>query len=265
MQKETFKKLIRDTLAEMHAPSKEERLKASLRNLVGEVINEIASVAKPEPDEDETEKINKQFAKKGNERLDKSNKDLLEDLEKIVKDINADWEVYIDDNKDYVIDAKDYLKVRICPRYENNFDVEALVKMQDRIRAIALTWPQVKAFVKANFKELEAKVDTAKNKAMDHLKDKTDKAAAGLPDTSIKNRGEKNNGEDAKIKSTKKDDMDYNKPEVERDEDQPDQPLKTVADKDVKKQRDFKDTKPTPPKHKNDKKLVIKMRGKKRD
>ena len=270
MQKNTFKKLIRETLMEMRKPSREERVKATLRGLVNEVITEIANVTKPEPDEDETEKINKGFAKDGNERTDKANNELLDDLQKLVKDINGDWEVYIDDHKDYVVDAKDALRVRIHQRFDNNYDVEAHVKMQDRIVAVALTWIQVKAFVKANFKsseDLEAKVDTAKNKAMDHLKDKTDKKAAGLPDTSIKNRGEKKNGEDTKLKTTKKDDKDYKEDEVDKDEDQPSAPMKTVDDKDVKKQRDYKEFKPTPPKHKNDKKLVMKMkigRGKKR-
>lgn len=258
MQKDDFKKLIRTTLAEMRKPSKEQRLKESLRNLVGEVINEIANVAAPEPDEDETEKINKQFAKDGNERVDDSNKDLLEDLQKTVKAIDEEWDVYVDDKKDFVIDAKDYLRVRIVQKFENNFDIDAMVKMQDRIRAIALTWEQVKAFVKANFnKELKAKVDDLKDKAMDHLKDKSDKGDLPKHDV-LKPRFV--SADDHKLKDTKKDDKDYTEDEVDKDEDQPSAPMKTVDDDDVKKQRDHKETKVAPPKHKNDKKLVMKMK-----
>jgi len=137
-----------------------------------------------------------------------------------------------------------------------------MVKLVDRVRAIALSWEQVKAFIKANFSDLKktTKADVLKQTSLDHYKDRdVNKKEAGPRHDIIKNRGEKNNGEDAKIKNTKKSDMDYNEPQTKRDEDMPDQPMKNVTDqgKDPEfKNRDIKKTdKVKPQKHKDDKKL----------
>jgi hypothetical protein len=257
-EKQKFQSLVRECIAEVKAENDPRiRLKESLRKVVRNVLKEISTGTKPEPDKEETEKVQKGFAKDGNERLDKNNTKLCKELETIVHGINADWDVYWDDRNDLVVSANNLLSVRITPKFENNFDIDAMIKLADRIRVIAVTWEQVKDFVKANFGTLENKTDAAKKKSLDHYEDRdVIKKAAGPIQTDIKNRGEKKNGEDAKIKDTKRDDKNYNEKAVSKEEDQPDQPLKQVTepgkDPDSKNKNIEKTPHVKPPKIKKD-------------
>lgn len=228
-----FRNIINECLYEAKLEKNPKfRLKESLRSVVKEVLSEIANVMKPEPTDDEKKKIQKGFAKDGNERVDKTNENLLAELETIVHGIDPKWEVYWDDYNQLIVRAQNLLYVRILPRFENNFDIDAMVRLVDRVRAIGQTWDQVKAFVKANFGDLKkTKTDDLKQKAMDHHEDRdVIKKAAGPMGDAIKNRGEKKNGEDAKLGTTKRDDKDYREDDVKRTEDQPDQPMKQVTD-----------------------------------
>ena len=260
-----FRNIVRECISEVKKESSpKERLKESLRGMVRNVLKEISTSVEPEPTKDEKETVSKGYSKKGNERLDKTNEKQQKELETIVHGIDPTWEAYWDDHNQLIVRAQNLLYVRIVPKFENNFDVDAMVKLVDRVRAIALTWDQVKAFIKANFGSLKNKTipDSLHTKAIDNTEDRdVIKKSAGPDFDVIKNRGEKKNGEDAKIKNTKKSDMDYNEPQTKRDEDMPDQPMKKVTEpgKDPEsKNKDIKKTdKVKPPKHKNDKKLRV--------
>lgn len=263
MNRENFRNIIKECLVEVRKEIDPRiNLKESLRNVVREVLTEISTVKIPEPDKEEKETIQKGYNKKNNVRLDKTNEKLQKELETIVHDINSDWEVYWDDRNDLNVDAKNLLRVRITQKFENNFDVDAMVKLVDRIRVIAVTWDQVKNFVKANFKSLENKTipDKLHQKSIDNYKDKeVIKKIAGPEHDIVKNRLE--DPEHHKIKDTKKDDMDYNEPQTKRDEDMPDQPMKQVTepgkDPEDKNKNISKTPHVKPPKHKNDKELRI--------
>lgn len=266
MNREKFQNIIRECLSEVKAENDPRiKLKESLRPLIKKVLSEIANVSTPPITKEEEETVNKGYFKKGNERIDKVNNKLADELEKIVHAINPDWHVYWDDHTQLVVEAKNMLKIRICPKFENNFDIDAMVKLVDRVRAIALTWDQVKAFVKANFSDLENKTipDKMKDRAMDQIKDKDkDSKDAGPRHDIIKNRLE--DPEHTKIKDSKRDDKDYNEKQTPKEEDQPNQPMKQVVknpgddpeslNKNIEKTPQVK-----PPKHKNDKKLVTKL------
>jgi len=259
-----FRNIVRECISEIKKETDPRaRLKESLRGMVKNVLNEISNVTKPEPSKEEKEKVSKGFAKDGNERLDKNNEKQQKELETIVHGIDPTWESYWDDHGQLVVRAQNLLYVRIVPKFENNFDIDAMVKLVDRVRAIALSWEQVKAFVKANFSDLKktTKADDLKKKALDHYDEKGVNPKSAGPDSSVKNRGEKKNGEDASVKNTKTKDMNYNEPQVKKDEDMPDQPMKQVTEpgKDPEgKNKDIKKTdKVKPPKHKNDKELRI--------
>ena len=260
-----FRNIVRECISEIKKENDPKtRLKESLRGVVKDVLKEMATVNKPDPTKEEKEKVSKGFNKDGNERQDKTNDKLCTELETIVHGIDPTWEAYWDDHEQLIVRAQNLLYVRICPKFENNFDVDAMVKLVDRVRAIALTWDQVKSFIKANFSELKNKTipDQMKQRALDHYEDRdVIKKAAGPMGGVIKNRGEKKNGEDAKIKDTKKNDKSYNEPMTKRDEDMPDQPMKKVTepgkDPDSKNKNIEKTSKVKPPKHKNDKSLKI--------
>jgi hypothetical protein len=231
---------------------------------VRKTLNEISNVTKPEPDTEEKETVSKGYNKKGNERVDKTNEKQEAELESLIHGIDPKWEVYTDDHNQLIVRAQNLLYVRICPKFENNYDIDAMVRLVDRVRAIALNWEQVKAFVKANFSDLKktTNADQLHKKSVDNEYEKgVNQKSAGPDNDVIKNRGEKKNGEDAKIKSTKKDDMDYNEPQTKRDEDMPDQPMKDVTkpgeDPEGKNKKISKTEKPKAPKFKNDKKLKV--------
>lgn len=260
-----FKKIVKECV-DRHNKEKDPRfkLKESLRGIVKNILKEIATTVPNELDKDETEVIDKQYNKDGNDRLDKTNDKQQKELETIVHGIDPTWDCYWDDHNQLIVRAQNLLYVRVCQKFENNYDVDAMVKLVDRVRAIALTWEQVKKFIKANFGDLknETKADSLKKKALDHYEDRdVIKKAAGPNHDIIKNRGEKKNGEDAKITSTKKDNKDYNEPLTKRDEDMPNQPMKQVTepgkDPDSKNKNIKKTEKVSHPKHKNDKKLRI--------
>lgn len=282
--KQSFKEMVRTCLKEVKEErTKKEQLREALKKYVRQTLNEIISAPDaPEQDEKETEKINKGYDKEGNVPSEETQDQQVQELTKIVHGINADFNVYRDTNYGgpngytsgkrnfIVIDAGDFFSVRIKERWENNFDIEAFVKESDRVFALGLNWAQVKAFVKANFGEInKTKVQTAKGKVDKNREDQTDKADKDLPQTDlVKNRLP--DPEHSKLKTTKKDDMDYKKDDVEKDEDQPSAPMKPVskAGKDPETKNKAKDNKETPqvkpPKHKNDDELVKRMPGKKK-
>ena len=259
-----FRSIVKNCISEIKTERDPRiRLKESLRGVVKNVLQEMAiTTNKPEPDKEEKETVSKGYNKKGNERLDKTNEKQLEEIEKIVKDIDSSWQGYWDDYGQLIVRAHNLLYVRICPQYENNYNVDAMVHLTDRVRAIALTWDQVKAFVKANFSALkpETKADGLKQKAMDHLKDKeVIKKDAGPESQKVKVRYQ--DPSNPSVKDTKKDDGNYNEPQTKRDEDMPDQPMKQVTepgkDPESKNKNIKKTDKVKPPKHKNDKKLRV--------
>lgn len=269
--KETFQRLVHEALLEIKEEKKDprERLKESLRPMVEQVLSEIANIKTKglDDDEDEVKRVSKGFRKDplyykngSPERLNITNLEKKSEIRKIVDDINKEWDVYWDDHNELIINAQNLLKVRITPKFENNFDIDAMVKLVDRIRAIALTWEQVKEFVKVNFKEIgkapdgdKTKADKAWEKSMANKVDQDENSKdAGPRFDVIKNRGQKINGEDAKIKDTKNKNKDYNEPAVEREEDMPDQPMADVGklknlNHDIEKTSQVKS-----PKHKND-------------
>lgn len=258
-----FRKMVGECISEVRKENDPRiRLKESLRGVVKKVLNEMYNINKPELTTDEKETVSKGYKKNGNERLDKTNEKQLAELETIVHAIDPTWEVYWDDYRQLIVRAQNLLYVRIVPKFENNFDVDAMVKLVDRVRAIALDWDQVKAFIKANFSDLKNTTipDQLRQRALDHYKDRdVIKKAAGPMGGAIKNRGEKNNGEDASVKDTKKSDKNYNEKQTKRDEDLPDQPMKRVTepgkDPDSKNKNIEKTSKVKAPKHKNDKEL----------
>lgn len=256
-----FRSIVNECITEIKREKDPKfRLKESLRNVVKDVLREIANVATPEPTKEEKEKSQKMYSKDGNERLDKTNEKLLAELETIIHGIDPKWEAYWDDHGQLIVRAQNLLYVRICPKFENNYDVDAMVKLVDRVRAIAQTWEQVKSFIKANFGALKntTKADDLKKKSLDHKKDReVIKKDAGPESQKVKVRYQ--DPAEPSVKDTKKDDKNYNEPLTKRDEDMPDQPMKQVTEpgKDPEsKNKDIKKTeKVKAPKHKNDKKL----------
>jgi len=275
--REKFQRIVKECLAELNQAKQvdpRKRLKESLRPMVEQVLGEIANIKVKEVDDEKAEKdkVRKGYnfdrqaiyhKDGGPERLDKTNVEKAEELETLVKDIDKDWQVYWDDHNELNVDAKNMGRVRITPKFENNFDIDFMWKLVDRIRAIALTWEQVKAFVKANLKELKAsegnktKADKAWEKSLANTVDQDKNKKMAGPETDIiKNRLE--DPEHTKLKDTPKKDKDFKEDQVKKDEDQPDQPMKDVGEPKELNKNIEKTPKVKPPKHDNDDTLKIK-------
>lgn len=258
-----FRNIIRECISEIKQENNPRiRLKESLRNVVKSVLNEMTSRNVPEQTKEEKETSDKMYFKDPNPRLSKSNIKQQKELETIVQGIDPSWEAYWDDHQQLIVKAQNLLYVRICQRFENNYDVDAMVKLVDRIRAIALTWEQVKSFVKANFNDLKNKTipDTKRDMAIDNYKDQEIiKKDAGPEKAKVKVRYQ--DPEHGSVKNTKQDDKNYNEPLTKRDEDMPDQPMKKVTEPGKDPESKNKNIKKTPqvkpPKHKNDKTLRV--------
>lgn len=273
--KKSFKSLVKTCLQEVKEEQKQkEQLREALKKYVKKVLNEsIVGPKLDEQDSEDEEEINKGFAKDGNKPTEITQDQQVQELTKIVHGIDKDFNVYrsttgtmayTSGKRNFiVVDAGDLFTVRINERWENNFDVEAMIRMKDRVKAIGLNWEQVKSFVKANFGEVgKTYVQSAAEKSDTNRKDQVSKRDSDMPDTSVKTR--KIGNQPAKLGDEEAEDM------VKKDDDKPSAQMKQVTKpgKDpetMNKAKDQKETpKPKPPKHQNDKELIKKMPGKKK-
>lgn len=187
-------------------------------------------------------------------RDERSKDELLADMIKTVEAIDKTYTVVWDDHDDISISARDLFRIRIIPRWENNYNIEAMVRNEDRIHVTGQTWDQVKEFVKINLKKAETCVDKSLDKVKQNQKEKTDSADKGLPQ---KDKPALKPLTNEPEKTTKNKDKDYTE-KTEKEDDLPEKPMKEV--KDFKKTTDYKVQDPVKlRKRKPDTKLVIKQ------
>jgi len=184
-----------------------------------------------------------------------SKDELLADINKLVTDINKEFSAAWDDHDDISIAAQDLFKIRIIPKWENNYCIEAFTRNEDRIYITGQNWDQVKEFVKVNLKDSTTAVTKAADKVVKNREDKSDSADKGLPQ---KDKPKTLPLTNEPPKETKNKDKNYTEKAVKTEEDLPEKPMKEV--KDFKKQSEFKVADPVKLRKRNpDKKLVIKQ------
>ena len=189
------------------------------------------------------------------ERDAKSKNDLLDDMDKVVKAVDSNFIVAWDDHDDISIEARDLIRIRITPRWENNYNIEAFTRNEDRICVVGQTWEQVKEFVKSNLKSCPTAMEKAYTRTKDNLKDRTESPDNGMPQ---KDKPKTLPLTDEPPKETKSKDKNYTEKQVKKEDDLPEKPMQEV--KDVKKQVDHKVADPVKlRKRKPDTKLVVKQ------
>ena len=187
-------------------------------------------------------------------RDDRSKDELLNDMDKLVKAIDASYMVVWDDHDDISITARDLFRIRILPRWENNYDIEAFTRNEDRVYITGQKWDQVKDFVKANLKELGTTVEKAYDKSVQNRKDQTPTSDKGLPQKDKP----KTISTDEPPKTTKNKEKNYSEEQVKTEKDLPEKPMQEV--KDFKKLIDYKVKDPVKLRKRiPDKKLVVKQ------
>lgn len=188
----------------------------------------------------------------------KTKEEMLNDMDKVVKGINPDYIVVWDDHDDMAVFAKDLFKIRIIPKWENNFCIEAMTRNEDRIYVTGQNWEQVKDFVKVNLKDPKTSQEVAYNKAIANVTGKNDPNIKPDKDMPQKDKPKTLPLTNEPVDKTKNKDKNYTQDAVEDEDDLPEKPMKAV--KEFEKQSDHKVQDPVKlRKRKPDTKLTIKQ------
>jgi len=183
---------------------------------------------------------------------------LLDELTKLVKDIDETINVVWDDHDDLMINYRDVGFIRISPRWEDYYVIEMMTRNEDRVWLTGLNWTQVKDFVKINLKNKDknyTSVENAYEKSVKNREDNTPSPDKGLPQ---KDKVKTLPLTNEPPKETKSKDKNYTEKQVKNEEDLPNQPMKPVDE--IKKLSDYKVQEPVKlRKRKPDTKLKIKL------
>lgn len=194
-----------------------------------------------------------------NSKDNQSKESLLDDLIKVVKQIDDTVNVIWDDHDDLMVNGRDLKFIRISPRWEDYYVIEMMTRNEDRVWVTGLDWEQVKDFVKVNLKSLynqPTSVDKAYDKSYRNRKDQTSTADKEL---SQKDKPKILPLTDEPPNKTKNKEKDYTEDQVKNDEDLPEKPMKEVGDN-FKKLIDYKVKDPVKVRRrKPDTKLTVKQ------
>lgn len=160
-------------------------------------------------------------------RDDRTKDELLDDITKVVKSIDDSFTVVHDDHDDISISARDLFRIRIIPRWENNYNIEAMVRNEDRIFITGQNWEQVKQFVKDNLKSSKTAVDKASDKVVKNREDQSPAPDKGL---SQKDKPKILPLTDKSPTETKNKDKNYTEKQVKNEDDLPEKSMKNVGD-----------------------------------
>jgi len=255
MKREQLRNLIRESIQEVLTtkPSlgtQRDQLKGLIKKVIKEVMQTKKDKKTKEDDSYDPLDIKDRTRQEKERPQGKAYDQIFDALEKVGKSIDKDVIVVFDDHGDFNVERPQAFRVRVSPRWENNFDVEAMIEGNDRIKIIGLTLDQVVDFIKANFTdEVKDVVKKSYDKAVDQTKDVADDPKPDIDST----KGIKQYKPEKKTQNM-----------VKNDEDLPGAPMKKVDSDDVKRQKDHSGNQVKPPKHKNDKELVKRMSGKKK-
>lgn len=241
MNRETFQGLIRRILKEEVEKQASTNPEETIYNRLPEVVHD------------------KDYKKiTPHERDNRTKDELLDDLTKVVKAINSTIVVGWDDHDDISIDnTRDMFRIRIIPKWENSYSIEAFTRNEDRVFITGQTWKQVKEFVKKNLKgEAKTTTDKALEKSEKNREDNTPTNDKGMPQKD-KPKILPLTNKDSKSEKTK--DKNYTEKPKDND-DLPEKPMKEVKTDDIKRQIDHKVKDPVKLRKRTpDKKLIVKQ------
>lgn len=222
--------------------------------MVRRIITEEAQKRLPEMGGNgvDVSKKDKTFSTDPNSRDRKSKDEMLEELAKVVKTIDANATVVWADNDDLIINGRDILAARITPLWEDNFKIVFYTRNEDRFFFTGLTWPQVVSFVKANIDtKAHTGVEKARDKSWRNSEDQVKPAAKGIP--------QDDKPKVMKVGDTKNKEKRYNEKQVTNEDDLPNKPMREPGELKTQASHKVKDPvklrKRTP-----DKKLIIKQK-----
>lgn len=171
-------------------------------------------------------------------RDNKTKEEILDTILKAAKSIDPSITVVWDDHDDISVSARDMFRVRIIPRWEDNYNIEAFIRNEDRIYVTNQHLDQVIEFLKINLKNAATHTYIAyeKSKTNAMLKnDQTPKPDKGLPQ---KDKPKTLPLTNEPLSTTKNKDRNYTEKQTKEEKDLPEKPMYEVAS--FKKQVDHK-------------------------
>ena len=171
-------------------------------------------------------------------RDSRSKDEILDFLLKAVKSVDTSATVVWDDHDDIMVNARDMFRVRIIPRWEYTYNIEAFIRNEDRVYVTGQSCEQVAEFLKVNLKNATTNTQKGYDKSKknaDLKNDQTPSPDKGLP------QGDKLKTlplTNEPPSTSKNKDRNYTEKQTKKDKDLPEKPMYEVTG--FKKQIDHK-------------------------
>jgi hypothetical protein len=160
------------------------------------------------------------------ERDGRTKDEILDLITKTAKAVDSSVVVVWDDHDDISVSARDMFRVRISPRWENSYNIEAFIRNEDRIYVTNQTLDQVNAFLKVNLKNATTATEKAYGKAAESRKDQTPSPDKGLPQ---KDKPKTMPLTNEAPKTSKSKDKNYTEKQTKEEKDLPEKPMREVG------------------------------------
>ena len=160
------------------------------------------------------------------ERDSRTKDEILNDITKAVKAIDSSVVVVWDDHDDISVSARDMFRVRISPRWENSYNIEAMIRNEDRIYVTNQTLDQVIGFLKINLKNATTATQKAYKKSIDNATGKNDETAAPDKGLNQKDKPKTLPYTNEKPSETKNKEKNYTEKQVKTEADLPEKPMR---------------------------------------
>ena len=157
------------------------------------------------------------------QRDSRTKDEILQDITKAAKAIDSSIVVVWDDHDDISVSARDMFRVRIIPRWENNYNIETMIRNEDRIYVTNQTLDQVIEFLKINLKNADTAVDKAMGKVVKNREDQSPPPDKGMPQ---KDKPKILPLTNDPIRTAKSNDKNYTEPKPKDERDLPEKPMR---------------------------------------
>lgn len=163
------------------------------------------------------------------ERDSRTKEEILDSILKVAKAADSTATVVWDDHDDISVSARDLFRVRIIPKWEGNFCIEAMIRNEDRIYITNQTLDQVIDFLKINLKNATTSTQKAWDKSKENEDMKNDKTPApgkGLPQ---KDKPKTLPLTNEPLNTEKNKDRNYTEKQTKEEKDLPEKPMHEVT------------------------------------
>jgi hypothetical protein len=160
------------------------------------------------------------------ERDSRTKDEILDDITKATKAIDPSIVVVWDDHDDISVSARDMFRVRISPRWENSYNIEAMIRNEDRIYVTNQTLEQVIEFLKINLKNATTATEKAWNKSKENEDMKNDETTAPDKGLNQKDKPAIKPLTNEPIRTAKSKDKNYTEPQTKEEADLPEKPMR---------------------------------------